>query len=1055
MIEIHNKGGIEIMKASAGSGKTFSLTREYIRLLLSHRDDQYPAHGKILAVTFTNKATAEMKARIISELNVLSENPSNSGYRDYLMECCSFGSEQQLQKASRKALDAILDDYSSFSVSTIDSFFQQTLRAFSREIGQFADYKIELEKDPLVSESVDRVLDALSNGNGDLLEWLKNKTIESIKLGKRQSLESDIQLFAKGYLSPSYIAHLKECGVDLEEVFSDENIRKLDEICREEQRNYNEGIVAAATELKDLIDSYSFSSEASSTIVRQIDDIISRKKKLTDINKYLSSATWKKAYEDPSTVFKVKAARQLGESDKSALGEKLAALRQYSGTRYKFRRSVDLIWSQVYVLKLAGALRSEFNQLLKEKNVLSIDDTNNILSEIIAGSDVPFIYEKTGNRYKHFLLDEFQDTNRIQWDNFKPLISNSVAEGCYNLVVGDVKQSIYRWRDADWHILSENIGEEFKGSIFDNPLKENYRSAPEIVNFNNDFYKFISEKMSEIEGFAEIKTLYSDVSQICKKEDLKGEVRISACSVEELVNRTVTAVREALGKGFRYKDIGILVRTNSEGSQMATGLIQAGIPVITNDSLNISSSIAVRKVVSALNKIDNPSDLTGCFLAQGMDIEKAAASRCLVEMAECLFSQLDGERLKEETLYILAFIDLLRDYSANNGDSLHGFLQYWKESCMGKSIASPSDSDAVTVITIHKCKGLAYPCVIHPIRKDNSLYRSNGVKRWEMPQTEGTPLEQCSNALYNVNLSGESENTLFEENYRRELKLSYIDELNTLYVATTRARSFLHLICPLSKKQKSLIPDVPDAGKDLGSLAKCLSLYLANCDKFTKLESDEAEGEQDEVFEEYSYGELSEYLPKIEPSMKKIPLEFTGRNPDAELRARIRISNDASDFFHFEEGEHSPRKKGTVYHSILQNTLSAEGLQAGVDSAVKSGLLDEAERESTIKMLQAALQSVAERHWFEPSGKGRRVIDERDIITAGRSSNKRPDRVVVTADGVEIIDYKFGNPEPSHRRQVESYMSLYRAMGYKNVKGFIWYVSQGEIQEVNADAVLF
>lgn len=1053
MSETNNNGGIEIMKASAGSGKTYSLTREYIRLLLSHRDEQYPAHGKILAVTFTNKATAEMKERIISELNILSENPAGSDYRDYLMETCTLGSEQQLQKASRKALDAILDDYTSFSVSTIDSFFQQTLRAFSREIGQFAEYKIELEKDPLVSESVDRVLDALQEGNGGLLEWLKKKIIQNINLGKRQSLESDIELFANGYLSPTYIGQLEACGVDVKQAFSDENIEKLDRICREGQKQYDEGLVAAAKELKDLIDSFSFSSEASSYIVRQLDSIISKKMELKKLE--LTSATWNKAYEDPSKVFKVKAAKLLSESDKSALAEKLEALRGYSGISYKFRRSIELILNQIYVLKLAGALQSEFNEILKEKNVLSIDDTNTILSEIIAGSDVPFIYEKTGNRYKHFLLDEFQDTNRIQWDNFKPLIANSVSEGNYNLVVGDVKQSIYRWRDADWHILSEKISEEFRDRVFDNPLKSNFRSAPEIVDFNNDFYSVISGKMSEIEGFEEIKTLYSDVAQICEKTNMAGEVRISACPDACLVARTVNAVSEALYKGFRYKDIGILVRTNAEGSDMAMGLIEAGIPVITNDSLYISSALSVRKVVSALTRIDNPSDLTGSFLAQDMEIEKAAASRCLVEMAECLFSQLEAERLREETLFILAFMDLLRDYSANNGDSLHGFLKYWKERCLDKSIASPKDCDAVTVITIHKCKGLAYPCVIHPLRKNNGLFRSQGVQRWEMPDTEGTPLEQCSNTLYNVTLTSESENTLFGENYLRERKLSYIDELNTFYVATTRARSFLQIICPMDKKLSSLTQAAPQTGKEVVSLAQCLAYYLINSDKFEKLEFEDGEQEPEEEFEEYAYGNLRHYEPKPEPEMKKIALEFTGRKPDAELRARIRISNDASDFFHFEAGEHSPRKLGTVYHSILQNTISAEGLEAAVDRAVKSGLLDEAERESTLKMLQKALQSVASRHWFEPSGKGRRVIDERDIITAGRSSNKRPDRVIVSADGVEIIDYKFGTPEPSYRRQVEGYMSLYRAMGYKNVRGFIWYVSQGEVQEVSADAVLF
>ncbi len=763
------------MKASAGSGKTFSLAREYIRLLLRNRKEDHP-YRHILAVTFTNKATAEMKTRIVESLNILAHYPGDSHYRDYLKKESGIESDEELSRECSRMLTDILCDYGAFSVSTIDHFFQRVLRSFSREVGQFAEYQVELDRESLVEESVDRVLDSLSEGDKSLLEWLSESAMERISEGERYKVRDALSGFAKGYMSEGYREKAESLGLDKSKAFSEENLRRLGQLCAKICKEYDAELKAAAgRDLASLPQSLKSKAKIEEWLglietggIPALEKIFSRGE----------PKTWTSA------------------RDAGALAEVSAFI---SGPLKVYKTAV-ILRKQAAVFRVADALDTQFEALLKEKNVLSIDDTNSILRDIIAGSDAPFIYEKVGVRYRHFLLDEFQDTSSTQWENFKPLLENSIGDGCYNLIVGDVKQSIYRWRSARWDIFDTRVERELDRTVR-HSLKENWRSASEIVDFNNKFYKAWASQMDINLGEAvagspvkaetdsrPVSEIYSDVEQEARSRiTVPGSVEVTFC--ESIYDQAVSAAEDALKRGFSQKDIAVLVRTNEMGLEVASRLTAAGKRVITNDSLRISSGITIRSLVARLYKIDNPEDKIHSFYASDFEPDSLDSCQSLTDICESILKGMPSEQVNSDTLYVLAFMDLVRDFVSRNGNSLHAFLEYWEEDGILRSIASPEGADAITVITIHKAKGLAFPFVIVPVKaKDPAV--SSIQEYWEYPSVEGTPFETVERALYRTGLSGKSLDTLFADNYLRELRMGNIDRINTWYVATTRASCF-------------------------------------------------------------------------------------------------------------------------------------------------------------------------------------------------------------------------------------------------------------------------
>ncbi len=1037
--DIRRNGGVELMKASAGSGKTYSLAREYIRLLFEDRDPY--AYRHILAVTFTNKATGEMKSRIIEELDTLACRTRKSPYLDYLMDKCSFAKPEDLAAASRTMLSNILGDYGSFHVSTIDTFFQKALRAFSHEIGQVGEYQIDLDRNSLVREAADRVLDSLTEDDDKLLKWLSESSIEQIKGGNGYNMERVLGEFAEGYMSDSFKRKSASLGMDGDKAFSEENLGALKEICRRIIDDYRNGLSDAVTSARDY-----FKPLKDVKVYAALDKIDGFDHK--GVIAFKEMKTLFSAAEDGANAFKATVKKCYGRAEFDGAQAVCAAVTDFAGRALAIRNTACLLLGQIYVFRVADALDKAFNALLKEKNVLSLDDTNSILHDIIGGTDAPFIYEKLGVRFNHFLLDEFQDTAGVQWENFLPLLRNSIAEGCYNLIVGDVKQSIYRWRNTDWRILDSRVDEEL-GRVVVNPLDVNWRSAENIVNFNNLFYKELSRRMDARLGTGLLTRIYSDVEQkVSGKIKVPGYVEAIFCGKDEIVDNAVKAVVEARDElGFSLKDIAVIVRTNAQGGNVAKALIDSGIDVVTNDSLKISSCATVRKLVSCMYRFDNPDDEINSFYAGDFSAESVENADSLMDIAESILSTIGYE--DDDAPYIFAFLDLLRDFVDRNGNSLNSFLRYWEEDGASGNISSPDGADAVTVITIHKVKGLDYPYVVLPFPPKGGFMKPD-ARYWECPDVSGTDFEHVEKALYRVPLTETSRDTLFEGNYLEEQRMSFVDNANLWYVAMTRASQAMCLVgpAPSATLLKEYFPgnDQEDAvWSQFQSISDALYMYVnGKSSVFCRISAEDG-------VERFIFGEKSPkwVKPGEEKTVRTMNLRYTSYS-SPEHRNRLRVSAESRDFFNG-EGQAgisaSRRIRGTVIHGIMENVNVPEDLPAAVAKAVECGDLDREAAGAIQSMLQDAIASVAHMGWFDKDAAD--VINERNVIDTSSGLVNRPDRVVVKDGKVEIIDYKTGREEDAYGKQLLRYAESYRKRGYSDVRAYIWYINEKDgIREV-------
>ena len=1058
---------LEIMKASAGSGKTYRLARKYISLLLKSKD-RY-AYRHILAVTFTNKATDEMKGRILKELHVLATRPQESDYHDHFVPAY-FPSDSDLQKKAETVLSDMLHDYSAFAVSTIDRFFQQTLKAFSREIGQFASYQVELDKDSLVAESVDRILDSLTEEDSGLLSWLTDNVLEQIEQGGRYSMDANLLEMAKRLKSAQRQEVMEKSGIGADKEYPKEKLLEIREICRRVVSDFRTAVKDSARVALDIIEQAGVNpAESNRGFMKKLYQYSELED--GDAIEALPETFTSKALDHEQWFAKTKAAKlkPLVYPFLEAPLEDFCAL---FDKEFKVYNTAQILDGQLYGLGVAGELDKAFKELMKEKNVLCIDDSNTILRDIIDGSDAPFVYEKLGVRYEHFLLDEFQDTAGVQWSNFSPLLHESESKGGESLIVGDVKQSIYRWRGSDWKLLNDIVPDEFEGHK-EEVLDTNYRSLANVVNFNNLFFKSAAAILDRMNGFEKdgpMSVIYSDVRQMTgKKSSAKGSVSLTFCPKEDELKKVLEAVHEAQANGASLSEIAVLVRSNAIGEDVSMYLIDNDIPVITDDSLRVKSSITVRRLVSLMSFADNPQDTVNGYLAESLDIALPRECGSLVDMVEALFRELktkDADGLwKGEALHIQSFMDHVQEYVSMNGNSLRGFLKYWDGE--NPSICSPSSGESVRVMTIHKSKGLDFPYVIIPFAENINLYKAGSY--WCVPELEGTPLDGVAYGVYDVTLSKASEDTLFAEDYRKENFLQQVDNINTIYVAMTRAALGMHVIAktPSAKCLKAVEAGDTTQFADFSQMlywfasASCGGDVPGNEEllpPFTVARTAAEDGA-----ERFDAGEMVCFGEHRKHGNETATFDISGHdelpsialNPqpgdsdeDVRERGRLKFTADALDFFS-KDGETgvsaSNRIKGVVLHDILAHVNVPEDLEGAVRQAVQAGELTGAEADEAYRLLSERIAAAAGRGWF-PSDADR-ILNEASLIdTDGQIC--RPDRVVIADGKVIIIDYKFGEHHRIYERQLKKYAGIWSRLGYEDVTSYLWYVHTDEVMKV-------
>ena len=931
---------INIFKASAGSGKTHTLSKTYLDLLL--KADSKTAYRNILAVTFTNKATEEMKERILRDL--AEEGKTNPRAREILIN--------------------LLHDYGSFSVSTIDKFFQQALRAFSRELGSSGNYQIELDKASLTKEAMDRVLDDLTEKDKDLLGWFTKQLETALDNGESFHLESSLYEMAE------------EFG-DVNEKFTydKKKLTELKEKCKEIVDTFHKDVYENAL----CIDTTTWGKTAAKGLAQ-----------------YAGAQT---KYKDS---VKAANATTLAKLAETAGCEAMYALMNPQGRRWKEYRTARMVEKVIFTLGLAEEFYSKLAIIEEEKGVISLDESTSLLRDIIDGSDAPFIYEKLGVRFNHFLLDEFQDTSVVQWENFKPLLANSVSEGYSNIIVGDVKQSMYRWRNSDWNLLDKEIEENFKGKVEVITLKENWRSTQSIVNFNNEFFTFAADNLG-------LTNIYADVKQEVKVEDSQeGCVTVDFCEDElEMIDGYI---EQAVAAGAKMSDMAILLRTNGEGKKVAEYLLSKGYSVISDDSLDLKSSLIIRKIVSYLHSLCNNSDSLNTYLSESLEIDSEREYHSLLDLVDGVIKDLSEthpDEIKGQTLFIQSFMDDILEWTSIHGNDLRQYLKHWEESKI--AISSPNDPNAIRITTVHKSKGLAFPIVIFPFAEKVGLFKEDTL--WCHLDSDAE-MGESFNSIFPVVLGKSSGDSFFSESLKNEMEMQRIDNLNIFYVCLTRARKEMHIIA--KNPPKSLI----DGKSSPNDLSQLLYLYCEqNGYTFgSPYRWNEASKKEDSEIEEFD----AEY-------------ETYGMNPEACSR-RFVASSDAWDYFSEEGIGQSKRLRGIEQHALLSRIRTSDDAPEVLRS------IEPQTRELLLERISAHSE------WFSPELK---TLNEVAIIDSFGNTN-RPDRVLVDEEGrVTVIDFKFGEEDEKYSGQVRRYMRLFREMGYGEVSGYIWYVPTDKIIQVS------
>ena len=953
---------VKVMKASAGSGKTYRLTREYIDLLLAGDPQRYK---HILAVTFTNKATDEMKQRVIEALYELSR------------------SDDPRSDEARKRLSLILHDYSCFSISTIDRFFQGVLRAFAREIGQYASYRVELDTGAVLQQAVDLLIDGLDDpANAALLAWLQDYSFELIEAGRSWNVRDPLKAMAELFFKEDFRLKLRAMPASI--LGDKDAIRQFGGVLEAMRSGFEEQMVALG---KRALDAMAAGGRAPEDF---------KGKSRGPFMVFKKWAAWRRG--DAIQVPKEALYESYNGFDSPELAACVDAAFTLFGEPMTDYRSVCLVQENLSLLGIYSDIFRFLSAYLQENNVVLLSQSSDLLSRIINDDDTPFVYEKIGNRFDHLMLDESQDTSLLQWSNFKPLFTNSIAQGQANLIVGDVKQSIYRWRGSDWHLLGEQIARDLgPANIAETNLEENWRSGQEIIGFNNSVFSRVAKAIADDAPAgvaAQVARLYGDcVQQVPEKRAMApaGRVKLSFLEPEgwqeAALSRMLADIRELVAAGYRHRDITVLVRTNVDGATVSNCLIAAGIGVVTEDSLLIGASPCIGAVVALLHAMVDPDDPVNRLLVEESEMPDIDSFRgSLYEVCEGLIAGRPDPQ-PTDVPFIHAFLDQVLAYQDKYGSSLRGFVKWWDEAGCKKSICAPDGQDAVRVMTIHKSKGLSLEAVIIPFVNESFLTTSS----WHIPtlwcETAG-PLAPIG--LVPVKASSQMENTRFQGELDRERVNQYVDVINMTYVAFTRAKSQLILYAPRPADPSDYtVKTVP---------AMLYKLYADSLD----------------INGCRTFGALERFVTPAEASaLTDDPQRSfdTVRLGDDRLRLALR----AGDYF---ADEPSMRLQGIERHREMASVEIDEALEA------QSG----------------------HRHWFDGTY---RVFNEASIVT-GAGETYRPDRVLISPDGrqVIVIDYKFGQPLPSHRKQVRGYMTLLRQMGYPSVEGWLWYVTAGAVERV-------
>ena len=1053
---------LKIYSASAGSGKTHRLTGNVLNTLILNPDE----YKYILAVTFTRKASEEMKTRILHELYLLSSDNKS----DFLQEITinTKFSEQDIRIRAKTVLTKILHHYSRFSYSTIDSFFQSIHRAFLREANIHSQFELQLDTKMVAEKSVNLMLNEIESDvelKQNLLQLIDNQIKSSQNWQIKQKLT---ELYNEVFKEPYNNLKISPANVfDIVKIISEYCYSTINII---EQKN-----TKLKNELEKILNDIGLSTDdfkgKSKSIPRQL---------LNRFDNFIAPSNT--IIESCNDETKWIANNDKNQSKISPILNSIMLIANRYCSHYYDNISLFntciLVRNNLYYLGLTIDARHRIDNYLKENNEYLLSDVTDFLAALTENNDSPFVYEKTGAFVNHYLIDEFQDTSNKQWLALKPLMIECLSHiNNQGMIVGDVKQSIYRWRNGNWKLLGQEVPEYFNAIPI--VMNDNWRSRKNIVKFNNTifdalvplFEKFIvdtleknnhSELLSDYEGmFAKN---YSDIKQNIKKgkggiveinffDGKKDEYR------ELALCKCVEQIENLQQKGVSPGDIAILVRKNKDGQQVARFLLDYGrsskanqnisYRIVSNEALRLNSSYTVNIIIGLLKYFANNEDISSLIQAivlyqkyykqnskvlSEVQIEtdkdklisllhndikllnNIAKQFPLFELSERLIKILELDDDKDAIPFLEAFADVCSTFQSKYDSGLDAFIEWWNINSDKQSLQLPDDPDAIKILTIHKSKGLGFGYVIIPFCDWSFVPNPTLTMVWCSTQIK--PFSKLN--AYPLKCSSSLVNSFFFKDYFEEYFNTIFDNLNMLYVAFTRAKNGLFISAP----------NEPHSHTNISNY-----LYAALQQELKAA---------DNVFQEFSNFKSDDNSWKI-GDIDEEKLYLQHKTGDAAYPVFIPNKNIKIKNWFEKFDNNIPIKNGLIYHKIFENITDINSVQNALNMAFADGIISQSKAKELLSEISFKLSSGLPKIWFS---KYEKLFSERSLLLP-KGEFLRPDRVMKFDKSWAVVDYKFGKKmDNKHIQQVDKYAEIIESITGERVDAYVWYFFEDKIINV-------